>query len=201
MAKSERAKAIILKTTKYGESDLIIQALTSEGERLSLIARSALKSKKRFGGGLLEATRYLNLNYKPSYKQDQLAVLEEAQMIKGFDALRLDYDRLQTAFFVVETANKVSQEGDKSSSALFDLIGNALDVLCELDDLKYFKLHFSLKILHQQGVLDIEEWMKPFVSLPIKNHFQALQHNLDAINLKTEWVLNQLQIYIKTAAH
>ena len=57
---------IILKKMKYGESDLILHAISMQGEKLSFIARGALKSKKRFGGGVLEPTHFVSFTYKQS---------------------------------------------------------------------------------------------------------------------------------------
>ena len=39
-----QTRGIVLKTTRYGEADLIVSILTAEGARLQLFARSALKS-------------------------------------------------------------------------------------------------------------------------------------------------------------
>ena len=43
MSNSITERLIILKKTKYGESDLILQALSAENGKVSLIARAALK--------------------------------------------------------------------------------------------------------------------------------------------------------------
>ncbi len=55
----EKTRLIILRTIKYSEADLIVHGLNTEGARINFMAKSALKSRKRFGGGVLEPTHYM----------------------------------------------------------------------------------------------------------------------------------------------
>ena len=59
--KTERL--FILKVVKYGEADLLVFGLNSMGAKVPLFAKAALKSKKRFGGGVLESTHYIEATY------------------------------------------------------------------------------------------------------------------------------------------
>jgi DNA repair protein RecO (recombination protein O) len=196
MANFEKTKALILRATKYSEADLILQVLTVAGERLSLLARGALKSKKRFGGGVLEPTHYVEISIRRAFSQDRLSILEEATLLEDFKGIRQDYDRLEAAFYVLEVLSKVSQEGDVLSDGLFDLAGNALRSLQEAKDLKIFLLHFGLKILNQQGMLEPENWMQAFLKTPLAHH-KALPADLDPQkNLHWNWVENQLKEYL-----
>lgn len=188
VAISERL--IILKKVKYGESDLIIQALSAENGKVSLMARAALKSKKRFGGGILEPTHVIRAHYKHSQQENQLAILEEAELIDGFENLRQDYDRLNEGLHVIEIINKVSQEGEAHSEALFSLTGHALQALSTKASLPHFKIHFGLRLLLQQGVLEQELWMEPFLKTPM-----AKTNDLGKIDINSEmedWVKRHL---------
>jgi len=193
---AKKAKAFILRATKYSESDLIIQALTKEGEKLSLIARGALKSKKRFSGGVLEPTHYVELGYQES-SSGSLSTLTDAQLLDGFEGLRKSYDKVELALFVMETLGQASQEGDELSDGLFNLAGNSLRALEKAENLGNFRLHFILKILSQQGVLEIEEWMEPYLKISIAAHGSL---NLDPSkqNLYMIWATNQLKEYLST---
>ena len=73
---------IILKKMKYGESDLIIHALSSAGTKKSFIARAALKSKKRFGGGVLEPSHFVKLTYKPGKSEVGFFVTNSSKFIQ-----------------------------------------------------------------------------------------------------------------------
>lgn len=199
MSQVVKNKAILLKKTKYSEADLILQAITPNGQKLSLIARGALKSKKRFGGGILEPTHYLEIQYRTSRTQTNLLVLEEAQLINGFDGLRSDYDRLEVALKILEGVQKVTQEGDEQSHGLFNLVGHTLKALESAQDLNRLQLHFILKLLYQQGILEPESWMKPYLSLPLGEHPRLEEAKAESSMARLQWAWNQLDHYLKNA--
>ncbi|MBX3032464.1 MAG: DNA repair protein RecO [Bdellovibrionaceae bacterium] len=155
-------KFIILKKVRYGEADLILQALSTHGEKMSFMARGALKSRRRFGGGVLEPCHFVQFTYHQS-KTGKLHTLKEASLINDFPGLRRDYDRLEFALRAVDAVGKVSQEGDATAEFLFNLLGHVLSGLERADDLTAIKLQFWLKFLMQQGVLTPEPWMTPFL--------------------------------------
>lgn len=154
---------IILRKMKYGEADLIIHALSTNGEKLSFIARGALRSKKRFGGGVLEPSHFVTLTYKASGGEGKLHLLQEATLVNDFAGLRDDYDKLEFALHVLECVSKVSQEGDQHSDFLFNLLGHTLRAAETTKDVLVLKMHFYLRFMLQQGVIDAEPWMTPFL--------------------------------------
>ncbi len=163
---------ILLKKVRYGESDLIVTGISAAGEKKSFLARSALKSRKRFGGGVLEPLHHVRLSYSDKANKQQLSVLEEAQLLNDFASLKKDYDVLQFGLFAVECITKVSQEGDSLSDSLYNLLGHCLKNL-STESLNYqihlpiLKVQFFLKLLAEQGVLEQEPWMIPFLSTPL----------------------------------
>ncbi len=171
---------IILKKIKFGEADLIIHALSTQGAKKSFIARSALKSKKRFGGGILEPTHFVLLTYKEAKSEGGLSVLND---------------------FFLNCAGHVALEGDHDSQFLFNLIGHSLRTLGTTKNILRFKLHFCLKFLYQQGVISIDEWMNVFLKENLANSDQ-----LDEIpQMKTivedylDSIESQVLQYLKTA--
>ncbi len=192
---------IILKNIKYGESDLIIHALSCQGSKFSFIARGALKSKKRFGGGILEPTHYVNLTYKDTAEEGKLRVLNEAILIDDFKAIRSDYQKLDFSLFALHCASCVSQEGDMHSDFLFNLIGHTLRAAGTTKNIPLLKLHFCLKFLFQQGVVSIEEWMSPFLKINISDHEKLAE--LDTLLASSETYGDSIESlvlqYIKTA--
>ncbi len=167
---------IILRKIKYSEADLILHALSPQGEKLSFIARGALKSKKRFGGGVLEPSHFVAFTYKQAAEEGQLNVLQEATLINDFPGIRKDYDHLELALHVLECVSKVSQEGDKSSEFLFNLLGHTLKAIETAQDPLVLKMHFYLKFLLQQGVVNAEAWMAPFLKTNLADTNQLLSH-------------------------
>lgn len=178
---------------KYGEADLILHALSSQGAKFSFLARAALKSKKRFGGGVLEPSHFVSLTYKEATEIGQLHILEEASLINDFKGIRQSYDQLELALHVLECVARVSQEGDFSSEHLFNLAGHMLKAIEKSDKLTTLKLHFYLKLLLQQGVIQPEPWMGIFLKTPL-----AESHKLENVD---QLVLENLQTYESMVGH
>ncbi len=199
---SERQdRFIILKKIKYGEADLIIQALASNGSKSSFMARSALKSKKRFGGGILEPIHYVTLTYKDNSETGKMKTLNEAILIDDFKEIRSDYDKLELALFMINCVTHVSQEGDANSDFLFNLTGHSLRAVSVTKKIRLLKLHFCLKFLYQQGVISMEPWMAPFLKANI-NENEKLSET-EGINGVVDNYLDSIESlvlqYIKTA--
>lgn len=161
------AKMIVLRKTKYSESDLIIQGLQENGVKISLLARGALNSKKRFNGGVLEPTHQILVQYQEPRNQHGLAVLSEAVLLRDFAKLRSSYERIETALQIVEWMNHVSLEAGEDLHAIYHLLGHALAALELTENFENFKVHFLIRFLNQQGILDVEKWMEPFLKTPM----------------------------------
>lgn len=194
-------KFIILRKMKYGEADLIIHALSAAGAKKSFMARSALKSKKRFGGGVLEPTHYVQFTYKERKADSQLNVLNEAVLIDDFQEIRQDYDKLEFALFMLNCAYHVSQEGDSDSHFLFNLVGHSLRKLGKTERLPRFKLHFCLKFLFQQGVISAENWMSAFLKINLSDSekLDQLPEIEEIVDTYVDSIESQVLHYIKNA--
>lgn len=169
-----KQKFIILRKLRYGEADLILQALSADGEKVSFMARAALKSKKRFGGGVLEPGHFVWFTYQSHHSPGKMLTLKEASLIEDFAGIRSDYDRLEFALKAIDAVGKVSQEGDSTSAFLFNLLGHTLKALEAAPALEAIQLQFWLKLLLQQGVLTTEPWMTPFLKESVAQH-ESLQ--------------------------
>ncbi|MBO9666484.1 MAG: DNA repair protein RecO [Bdellovibrio sp.] len=194
-----KERFIILKKMKYGESDLILHAISPKGEKLSFIARGALKSKKRFGGGILEPSHFVNFIYKQSSDQGQLNVLQEATLINDFPGLRQDYDHLEFALHVLECVAKVSQEGDQHSEFLFNILGHTLKAIETAKDVLVLRMHFYLRFLLQQGVITPEPWMGPFLKTNLADTNTLLMYR-QTVDEELNNVENMVRHYIANAA-
>jgi DNA repair protein RecO (recombination protein O) len=176
-------RLIVLRKIKFQEADLIVHGINSQGMRVSFLAKSALKSKKRFGGGVFDPFHYIEVGLaRPPKNYEQLLVVQEARLLKDFEGIKKNYDCLQIGFQILEMVYKVIQVGDAHGEALYQLLGNALTALdvCETANLEMLRVSFTLKFLMQQGVLQAEAWMQPFLSTPIRESIQ----NLNFIDLK-----------------
>lgn len=180
---------------KYSEADLILHALSPMGEKLSFLARGALKSKKRFSGGILEPSHFVQFTYKQGAGENKLHSLTEAVLLNDFKRIRQDYDHLEFALHVLECVGKVSQEGDKNSDSLFNLLGNTLRAIETCQNISVMKMHFYLKFLYQQGILTADPWMVSFLKIPLTESHQLL----DIPGIQKEVSSNLF--YIETTVH
>lgn len=186
-------RAIILSKTKYGESDLILKLLTADGQVFSAIAKSALKSRKRFGGGVLEPTHFVAVTYSQAHEEsERMALLTEASLLDGFPKLRTDYDRIEMAFHFLRWAATFAREGD-AHKELFDLLGHTLKSLETHENLRVLKMIFELKVLQLQGVLPNDPDFFPFLRRSVRDIslHEVNDSDLASVQLKIDWVKSQ----------
>ncbi len=150
----QKVKGIILKKIPFQESDLIVKALLNTGEKMTFFAKSALKSKKRFGGGLLDPLNYLEFQSAPKKNDSEFLFLNEAQMVYDFPLLKTDYDRIKMSLYFLKILNKVEISSLDDSTRVFDLLLHTLRSLEKCKNMSVLKAMFELKFLSLQGVLD-----------------------------------------------
>lgn len=183
-----KEKVFILRKTRYGDTDLILNCLTSGGARISLFARGALKSKKRFGGGVLEPTHYIHVLYEDkggTRSANPLHTLKEASLLNGFEGLRTDYARIEAALDFVRLVSEVVREGDVDSGDLFNLLGNTLRACEKTERIDRLRAHFAVKLLANQGVLPLEENAERILMrAPIADHEKVELSEAEWIRLR-----------------
>jgi len=119
--------AILLRRLDYGDFDVIITFFTLEKGKVSVIAKSAKKSSKRFGG-VLELFSELQV-LAGSSRGKGLPVLQEAVLKQPFSSIRADYKKTAYASYWSELIYNWIEENFKQV-ALYYLFEH---VLYELD--------------------------------------------------------------------
>lgn len=169
-----KEKVFILRKIRYGDADLILSCLTPKGAKISFLARSAIKSKKRFGGGVLEPTHYVLAMYEDksskSQSENPLHTLKEASLLESFDGLRTDYTRLETALSFVKLVNEIVREGEVDSSDIFNILGNTLKAAEKSQQLGWLRTQFEAKLLSNQGILEIQDEEEELLRMSIADH-------------------------------
>lgn len=188
-------KILVLRSFKHGESDLIVHGLNTQGARIGLIAKGGAKSRKRFSGGVLEATNYIEVTYRvaPARDTDPLHFLVEAHIVREFPGLRRDYDRLNAALYLLKLISKISAAGVVDSPETFNLLGNALAAAETSANIDRLKVHFEIKLLAAQGVLPHDEQFLPWIHTALAKH--------EAIACRDEdwqWVVAQVHEHLRT---
>lgn len=119
--------AIILRRIEYADYDLIVDLLTLERGRISVIAKNARKSRKRFAG-ILEPFSCLDAVFSQSAGKTGMMVLKEAAMTDPFETIRLNMEKMAYASYWSEMVNRWVGE-DEAQRALFELLYYALSTL------------------------------------------------------------------------
>lgn len=104
---SYRARTLVLKKTKLGETDLILTMLASDGRQLRAVAKGARKPGSRFSARL-EPGCVCDLMLHSGRNLDMVT---EAESVDAHAGLRDDYDKLTAASVVLDFVEKVSLEG------------------------------------------------------------------------------------------
>ncbi len=141
--------AILLRRINYGDYDLIVTFFTLDKGKISIIAKSAKKSTKRFQG-LLELFSVLQVVWS-SGRGKGLPVLQEAALKRPFFSIRTDINKTAYASYWAELINEWVEEGQKQDR-LYHLLGH---VLGELDlgktSAEELSILFQMKFMAMSG--------------------------------------------------
>ncbi|SDT98796.1 DNA repair protein RecO [Desulfobacula phenolica] len=120
--------AILLRKIEYGDHDFIISFLTQSKGKISVIAKNAKKSIRRFSGALdLFSVNHIHCTF-PKKKKDALIILSQTDLEHPFANIRYDVFKTAYASFWVELIQSWLEEG-RVQSDLYDLLLFSLDVL------------------------------------------------------------------------
>lgn len=119
-----RDEAIILRTWPVHEADLIVSFFTREGGRRKGVAKSASKSRKRFGGAL-EPMTHVTANYAIRPRQE-LVRLDSLEILRSPLGEPTDYARAAALAFYVEVIDEMLPDHDPQD-ATFRLLLHVLE--------------------------------------------------------------------------
>lgn len=139
--------AILLRRIEYGDADLIITFLTPEKGKISVIAKSAKKSVKRFGG-LLEL--FSALRVVCGMGRGKLPILQEAALEEPFEKIRGDIKKTACASYWAELLNEWLEEKQEQKS-LYMLLRYALGELNTGADEEFLNILFQMKFMSVSG--------------------------------------------------
>jgi DNA repair protein RecO (recombination protein O) len=138
--------AILLRRVDFGEDDLILTVFSPTCGKISLMAKSARKSRKRFCGALdlFSVSRMVCTNGK-----GRLAILQEATVEHPFSQIRAHFKKTAYASYFAEIINNW-MEPDVAQPGVFELLYQVLDRLDRSDlpdDLLSIAFQMTLMII------------------------------------------------------
>ncbi|MCG6929734.1 MAG: DNA repair protein RecO [Desulfofustis sp.] len=140
--------ALVLESHDYGESDKIVTFFCQEIGRLTLFAKGAHRSKKRFTNKL-ELFSFVQISYSRRSAAG-LALLDEAELINSFISLRLDFTRYLAASVIREYMLLVTNE-TLNDDNIFQLALWALHSLNQAGNRRQVVALFLVKLFDYLG--------------------------------------------------
>lgn len=119
-----RVRALVLRKTKLGETDVILTLLARDGSQIRAVAKGMRKPGSRFGGRL-EPYSVVDLLVHTGRSLD---VVTEADSHAAHAGLREDFERAAAASVVADLLDKLSCQG-QAEDRLFGLACATLDAM------------------------------------------------------------------------
>ena len=146
--------AILLRRTDYGDFDIITTFFTLRRGKLSLIAKAAKKSTKRFGG-ILELFSELEV-VGSAGRGRGLPILQEAVLKRPFAAIRSDFMKTTYASYWAELVYNWVEENYQQEPLYHLLIHVLSDLASGRTQAAVLHLLFQVRLLaltgHQPGL-------------------------------------------------
>jgi len=118
------SEAVVLRTWPVHEADLIVSLFTREYGKLRGVAKSALKSRKRFGGALEPMT--LARAWFVERPRKELARLDQLEIVRSPLSAAVDQARLTVLSFFTEVVEEALPEHDPQET-VFRLLVSVLE--------------------------------------------------------------------------
>lgn len=144
MARSYKAKGLILRRTNVGEADRIFVFLSSTGGKIHAKARSVRKEGSKLAPHL-ELFNTLELMFA---KGKGIDVLTGARLIKSYNNLLQDIEVLQRGWLMLEMVDKLTREPSKN---VYQVVTTCLSALDGGISPSLIELWFKLRLLTELG--------------------------------------------------
>ena len=120
----EKTRCIVLRTVKYGDHSLIIDLLTREVGRLSVVWRMPKTGKGKTKRQIFQILNILDVYYE-SRSANSLPMVKEAHIVEPYSSIPFDSVKLSVSFFIAEFLC-FSTRAEQTDYLLYDFIENSL---------------------------------------------------------------------------
>jgi DNA repair protein RecO (recombination protein O) len=145
-------QALVLRVVDFGESDRIAHLLTPATARLTVIAKGAKRSRKRFPG-TLDLFHRLEVRVERR-RPTSMARLEQARLLDAWTELRSHPRRFALACHLIELVDRLAPEGagGRDAQALFDVTLAALHAASAREPDHRLRALLELRLLAAVGL-------------------------------------------------
>ena len=150
MSEAQEIDAIVVGYTDYGESDRIARLLSPQVGLISVMGRSARRSKHRMSG-IIDLGNHITANVRPG--KGEIWTLSNATLQRGFLNIRHHIHKLALMSYCCEISSRFGQ-ANMPAPKLFGLLEHSLSLLdTENNDFGMrFRLGFELKAISFAGL-------------------------------------------------
>lgn len=141
-----QTQAIIIKQTRFSETDKIVTFYTPEFGKLRGIAKGICRPGSKLGGNIEPLTYSLIMLAKGR----NLDIITQSQTIDGFLVLKSDLWRSSCGLYLLDLVDSFTAENSENHP-LFDLLLASLYRLCQADTSEIVLRYFELQLLHYLG--------------------------------------------------
>jgi DNA repair protein RecO (recombination protein O) len=159
-----KAKAIVLHTIKYGESDIIAHLYTNTHGRQSILVKGVRKKNQRLSANLFQPLSLLIID--ASVKENrEIQRIKEVKPFCILNSLYLDIRRSTIAIFIGELLYRTLLEAEPNQP-LFEFLFNSIQILDVLEEgVENFHLIFLIQFTKFLGIypgvyLDFDKFQK-----------------------------------------
>jgi DNA repair protein RecO (recombination protein O) len=156
---ADGVEAVVLRTLRYGEADLIAHVFTRHAGRRGVIAKGARKPRSRLGARL---EPFLALSLQLVEGRGDLAVVRGVEVVASHEQLRSSWRAQQIGAAALDLVSRITEE-HQPSEPTYHLLRNFLDLLDSTagrqgegaDDERRgaaLLVAFELKLLHVVGI-------------------------------------------------
>jgi DNA repair protein RecO (recombination protein O) len=114
-----REQGVVLRSYKLGETDRIVNVLTSGRGKVRAVVKGVRRPGSRFGGRL-EPFSHVDLQLYEG--RGELDIVNQAELLTSFAAVRADFALSACGSTMVEAADRVAQEDERSTRLLLLLL-------------------------------------------------------------------------------
>lgn len=143
-------EAIVLRSVKYGESDLIVNVFSKKFGKIGIYAKNARKIKSKF----LSSTQILAYaNMIVNVNSDKYN-LYSSELIENNFKITNSFEKLYLAYYYLQFIDRVAIE-NVSNIKLFNHLVKSIQILKENENILLQKVVFDIKIIDILGVKPI----------------------------------------------
>ncbi len=147
-----RTEALVLRSVDFSEADRILHLLVPELGRITVIAKHARRSVKRFAGNL---DFFNQLRVQIDRKRSgAMSRLDQARLVRSFAPLRSHPTRFALGCYLLEMLDRLAPEGGSrvDMQRLFVFATEALQWLCHCSPDEKARIFLELRALQALGL-------------------------------------------------